>query len=250
MARLVRSEWTKLLTTRVWLGLLLGGCLLSGGFAALITGLAGQTDGPPAVGTPAYEQVVFSLASNAGVLSLVLGIIGMTQEYRHRTATPTFLASPRRGHVVVAKLVAYLLAAIPFALVVCLVDVAVVVVYAGGRGSAPSLTGDNLQVLAGAAASVVLYAVIGVGVGALFRNQVGAIVGSLVYLFVIEAIVGGITAISGVYKWLPGGARDAMTASTGGPDLLNQWQGGVLLLGYGLLAALLGTVLAVRRDVV
>ncbi|MCW2507390.1 MAG: conserved rane protein of unknown function, partial [Modestobacter sp.] len=91
MGRLVRAEWTKLLSTRVWIGLLLGGCVLSGGFAALITGLAGQTDGPPAVGTVEYEQVAFSLASNGSILSLVLGIIGMTQEYRHRTATPTFL---------------------------------------------------------------------------------------------------------------------------------------------------------------
>ena len=33
LGRLVRAEWTKLLTTRVWIGLLLGSCLLVGGFA-------------------------------------------------------------------------------------------------------------------------------------------------------------------------------------------------------------------------
>jgi ABC-2 type transport system permease protein len=52
-----------------------------------------------------------------------------------------------------------------------------------------------------------------------------------------------------VYEWLPGGGLEAMTAAFRGPDLLTAWQGGLLLLGYGLLAALLGTVLAVRRDV-
>jgi ABC-type transport system involved in multi-copper enzyme maturation permease subunit len=250
MGRLVRAEWTKLLSTRVWIGLLLGGCVLSGGFAALITGLAGQTDGPPPVGTVAYEQVAFSLASNGSILSLVLGIIGMTQEYRHRTATPTFLASPRRWRVVVAKVIGYLVAGIPFAAVVCAVDLLVVEVYAGARGRAPSLSGDNLQVLAGAGLAIVLYTVIGVGVGALFRNQVGAIVGSLVYLFVIENIISGIGAISGIYKWLPGGALQAVTNGTQGPDVLDQWQGAVLLLAYGLVFAGLGTVLAVRRDVV
>ena len=59
-----------------------------------------------------------------------------------------------------------------------------------------------------------------------------------------------ISAISAVYKWLPGGASSALTAVTQGPHLLNQWQGGLLLLAYGLAFAVLGTLLAVRRDVV
>jgi hypothetical protein len=255
MSRLVRAEWTKLFTTRVWIGLLLGACAMAGGFAALFTAVAGQSgrNGPglPSVGTSAYEQAAFAVSTNATVLMLILGIIGMTQEYRHRTATPTFLVSPRRGRVVVAKLVAYALAAVPFGLLVVAVDVLVVEIYAGARGAAPSLTGDNLRVLGGAWAALVIYAVIGVGVGALLRNQVGAIVGALVYLFVVEGIViRAIPAIAGAFKWLPGGALEAMTATLNTTDLLDPWQGGLLLLGYGLLAALLGTLFAVRRDVV
>ena len=34
-----------------------------------------------------------------------------------------------------------------------------------------------------------------------------------------------------------------------GPELHQPWQGGLLLLGYGLLAAVLGTLLTVRRDI-
>jgi len=49
---------------------------------------------------------------------------------------------------------------------------------------------------------------------------------------------------------MPGGALEAMTATFQGPDLLTAWQGALLLLGYGLLAAVLGTFLAVRRDIV
>jgi ABC-type transport system involved in multi-copper enzyme maturation permease subunit len=251
IGRLVRAEWTKLLTTRVWIGLLLGSCVLVGGFAALFTGFAGGADsGLPAVGTSDYAQLVFAVSANATILFVVLGIIGTTQEYRHRTATPTFLASPHRGRVVIAKLIAYALAAVPMALVVIAVDVLVVFVYAGAKGAAPSLNGDNLQVLLGAWVALVVYTVIGVGVGALLRNQVGAIVGVLVYLFVVESLIQGIPATSGAYRWLPGGALQALTASTDIGDLLNAWQGGLLLLGYGLLAAVLGTVLAVRRDVV
>jgi ABC-2 type transport system permease protein len=250
IGRLVNSEWTKLLTTRVWIGLLLGSCVLVGGFAALFTGFAGGSDsGLPAVGTEDYEQLALAVSANATILFVVLGIIGTTQEYRHRTATPTFLASPHRGRVVIAKLVAYALAAIPMALVVIAVDVLVVSVYAGAKGAAPSLSGDNLRVLAGAWGALVIYTVIGVGVGALLRNQVGAIVGVLVYLFVVESLIQSIPATSGAYKWLPGGATEAMTATLGTNDLLSAWQGGLLLLCYGLAAAVLGTVLAVRRDV-
>jgi ABC-2 type transport system permease protein len=251
MIRLVRSEWTKLFTTRVWLGLLLGSCLLVGGFAALLTAFAGNAEGGlPEVGTPEFEQVALAQASGATALFLILGIIGMTQEYRHRTATPTFLASPRRWKVVVAKLAGYALVAVPFALAVLAVNVIVVALYAGARGAAPSLTSDNLEVLAMSGLALTIYALMGVGIGALVKNQVGAIVAALVYLFVVEGLIRSIPATSGAYKWLPGGALEAMTATFQGPDLLGAWQGGLLLVGYGLLAALLGTLLAVRRDVV
>jgi ABC-2 type transport system permease protein len=251
MTRLVRAEWTKLFTTRVWIGVLLGACVMVAGFTVLLTAFAGSAEsGIPPVGSPVYEQLAFAVAANATVLFLILGIIGMTQEYRHRTATPTFLTTPRRGRVVVAKLVGYALAAVPFALVILAVNYLVVAIHAGARGAAPSLSGENLAVMAGSGIALVIYAVLGVGIGALLRNQVGAIVGALVYLFVIEPVIRSIPATSGAYKWMPGGALEALTATFQGPDLLTEWQGGLLLLGYGLLAALLGSLLAVRRDVV
>jgi hypothetical protein len=126
----------------------------------------------------------------------------------------------------------------------------VVSVYAGARGAAPSLNADNLEVLWRAGLALVVYAVMGVGVGALVRNQVGAIVGALVYLFVVEAVIQSVPATQDFYKWLPGGAADAMLPTIQPVQLLEPWQGGLLLLGYGLLAAFLGTVFAVRRDVV
>jgi ABC-type transport system involved in multi-copper enzyme maturation permease subunit len=249
MGRLVVAEWTKLVTTKVWIGLLLGACVFGGGFAALFTGLAGD-DGLPAVGTPQYEELVLSVAANGTVFALILGIIGMTQEYRHRTATPTFLASPHRWRVVAAKLVAYAVAAVGFAVVVCLVTALVAHVYASARGAGLSVIRDNVLVLSRAGLAIVIYAVIGVGLGALVRNQVGAIVGALVFLYVVEPLIGNIPATSGVYKWLPGGALQAMTSNFDGPDVLTAVQGASLLLGYGLLAAVLGTLFAVRRDIV
>jgi hypothetical protein len=254
MTALVRAEWTKLFTTRVWIGLLLGACVLVALAAVLTTVFAGQSAQPgqpplPAVGDPLYERVVLAGAGEAAPLFLILGILGMTQEYRHRTATPTFLTTPRRGRVVVAKVLAYALATVPLALALTVVNVVVVMIAAGARGAVPSLDADNLEVLARAGLVLVVYSVLGVGVGALLRNQVGAIVGSLVYLFVVEGLVQFFGADRGIYKWLPGGAADAVLPTAQPIELLEPWQGGLLLLGYGLLAALLGTLFAVRRDV-
>ena len=251
MIRLVRAEWTKLFTTKVWLGLLLGSIVLVIGFAVLFTSFAGNAEsGIPPVGSSLYEELALSTAANANILFLILGIIGMTQEYRHRTATPTFLTTPRRGRVVIAKLLAYAGAATVFALVVVAVNYVVVAIHAGARGAAPALDAENAAVLGRSALALVIYAVIGVGIGALLKNQVGAIVGGLVYLFVIEPVIRSIPATAGAYKWMPGGALEALTATFQGPELLTGWQGALLLIGYGLLAALLGTLLAVRRDVV
>ena len=251
MMRLVRAEWTKLFTTRVWIGLLAGAIALAVLSTVLLTVFAGDTQGGvgiPPVGTPIFEQLALAGPANSVVLMLVLGVIGMTQEYRHRTATPTFLTTPHRGQVVIAKLVAYALVAVPFAVVVTAVNYAVLAVLAGSRGGVPALTGDNLRVVLTSGLALVIYTVIGVGLGALIRNQIGAIVGALVYLFVIEALIRQF--VGAAYKWLPGGGLEALTATFEGPDVLEAWQGGVLLLGYGLVAAVLGTFLAVRRDIV
>jgi ABC-2 type transport system permease protein len=251
MIRLVRAEWTKLFTTKVWLGLLLGACVMVAAFAIFFTAFAGNPEaGIPEVGTEFYEQLALSTASNANILFLILGIIGMTQEYRHRTATPTFLTTPRRGAVVTAKLVAYALAGALLALVVVAVNYVTVAIHAGALGDAPALSGDNVAILFRSLLALTIYAVIGVGLGALLRNQVGAIVGGLVYLFVVEPIIRQVPATSGAYKWMPGGGLEALTATFQGPDLLEAWQGGLLLIGYGLVAAVLGTLIAVRRDVV
>jgi ABC-2 type transport system permease protein len=43
--------------------------------------------------------------------------------------------------------------------------------------------------VAGGTAATALFAALGVGLGAIVRNQVGAIVGALAYLFAIEPLI-------------------------------------------------------------
>ena len=49
--------------------------------------------------------------------------------------------------------------------------------------------------LVGGTLAAALYAALGVGLGALVRNQVGAIVGALIYVFMLEPLIGGCYAL-------------------------------------------------------
>jgi ABC-type transport system involved in multi-copper enzyme maturation permease subunit len=251
MVRLIRSEFRKLFSTKVWVWLLIGAAALSAGFTCLTLGFAGNPDsGLPRRDDPAIVPIVLSAAGAAVIFVVILSIIGITQEFRHRTATPTFLTTPHRGRVVVAKLVTYLVAGLGYAVVTTLVVLAIAIPWIGSAGGEVSLAGENRSVLLGSAAAVAIYSLLGVGIGALVRNQVGAIVGVLVYLFVAEPIIRGIPATAPFYRWLPGGAQEALAATAqDGPDLLERWQGGLLLIGYGLVAAGLAMALTLRRDV-
>ena len=51
---------------------------------------------------------------------MILGITGMTGEYRYQTITPTFLATPRRARVVLGKMGAHLLVGIGYGFVAVL----------------------------------------------------------------------------------------------------------------------------------
>ena len=103
----------------------------------------------------------------------------------------------------------------------------------------------------GGIACIALLAAIGVGVGAVVRNQVGAVIGGLAWLFMIEPLL---TAIPTVGPWIEdygiGGAIGALAqdALSGGGDV-SQLAGGLLLLGYAALFAVAGAVLLRRRDV-
>jgi len=247
---LLRAEFRKLFSTKVWLWLLVGSAALGALFVSLTLAFAGDPNsGIPPLDDPTVQPVVFNPAGAAVVFVVVLSVIGITQEFRHRTATPTFLTTPSRGRVMAAKLVTYLVAGFGYALVTAVVLLAIGVPWLTSAGAEVSFGGDTGKVLVGGVVAAGLYSLLGVGVGALVRNQVGAIVGALVYLFVLEPIVRGIPATAPVYRWLPGGAQEALTGSLQAPDLLERWQGALLLIGYGLVAAGSALALTLRRDI-
>jgi ABC-2 type transport system permease protein len=99
-------------------------------------------------------------------------------------------------------------------------------------------------------AAVAIFGLIGVGLGALVREQVATVVGLLVYLFIAEPIVTRIPALSSWTIYLPGAAANALTqVAQANQDFLPPLQGGLVLAAYGLILATAGTVLTIRRDI-
>lgn len=261
MTGLVRSELTKIVSTRLWWGLLIGAAVYAALQAGVTAGFSGVDPGAGQPGLPGLDsdEAIRSIYatgafSGAYIFALILGVTGMTAEYRYQTATPTFLATPRRARVVVAKAVAHLGVGIGYgvtALVAALVAGGAVILI---RGYDLGLTTPGLWRAAGLAVlAVAVWTMLGLGVGTLIRNQVAAILIAVFLTFLVEPLLGlalNALDLDSVAKFLPSSASSAMTspATTMG-DLLPWWGGAIVLSAYGLLFAVIGVALSVRRDI-
>ena len=245
MTRLVRAEFTKLATTRLIYGM--AAAMAAFALLTVAANILGVEGAPPlaADSLPMFVAAPVTLLSGA---ALLLGILGMSTEFRHQTVTQTFLVTPDRGRVVAAKLVAYPLAGITLALSVLAFTAALATAWLAAKGITPSFLDARLgRVLLGAVLAAGLCGLVGVGVAALVRNQVAAQVGVAVWVLLIEGLLMSLLNAPSLGKWLPSAAAAALTNPGGAP--LSRLAGTLLLAGYGLALALVGTRLVVRRDI-
>jgi ABC-2 type transport system permease protein len=98
-----------------------------------------------------------------------------------------------------------------------------------------------------------LYAALGVGVGAIVRNQVGAVVGSLVYLFVLENLLTIAKPLRDpVAKYGFGGVGNGLSGTadpTADHPPLDQLPAGLLLAAYCAILLVIGIALMKKRDI-
>lgn len=261
MTALVRAELTKILSTRLWWGLLLGVVVFTALQAGFTAGFAGVDPGAGAEAMAGLEDPetirgVYAAAAFAGayIFALVLGVTGMTAEHRYQTATPTFLAVPGRARVVAAKAAAHLLVGVLYGVVAVLTALVVGGVVIAVRGAGLGLGADGLwQAVALAVLAVALWTLLGLGIGTLIRNQVAAILVAVAVAFLVEPLVTVALAaadLDEVAAYLPSTASTAMTSSaTAFGELLPWWGGGLVMLAYAAAFTLVGVWLTVRRDV-
>jgi ABC-2 type transport system permease protein len=247
---LVRGEFRKLATTKLWLWMLVLGVTLCGATTGAAIGFA--EPGPLGLNTAAGQRTVFAQASATLLVVGILGIVAVTGEFTHQTATPTFLATPRRGRVVLAKLITYAAAGLGYAAAGTVMVLAIALLWLDAKEVDFVLSGTDLgRSLVGVALEVALYAVLGVAIGCLMRNQIAAIVGFVAYLFVVGPILSGVPATTDLAQYLPYQAGNALGRLTSSVDeaMLGQAAGGLVLLAWALALAALGTRVAIRRDI-
>jgi ABC-2 type transport system permease protein len=107
-----------------------------------------------------------------------------------------------------------------------------------------------LKLIAGNTAAAALYAAIGVGLGALLRNQVGAIIGALGWIFLIEPLLTLIPGFEDVItRWFPTGAANALAGTANSSDALDQVPAGLVLAVYAAIFVAAGLFVLRDRDV-
>lgn len=251
MIHLMRAETRKLLSTHTWLWMLLT-CLATTALGVVIN-ITGTPNDAELAGS--VRTVLLSATSGLVLIPLfILGVLGITSEYRHQTLTPTALATPSRARLATAKLLAYTLIGASYGLACLTVQTAIAVPWLASRGVPVDLTEHTGTLLTGLAV-LTLFTLIGLGVGTLLKNQVLAVSLGFVFLAVLSNLLLAIPKAKHTYPYLPTGAVNAIVTAPDEPrelngiNILSAW-GGLLALGtWALATTTLGSAVTMRRDI-
>lgn len=264
MSAALRSEVRKVLTTHLWwiLALVMAGYMAFLGAVMAFSLTAGPEaqPGTEPMNPEAVAEAIYTLAPTLGyVFPLIMGALAVTGEFRHKTITPSFLGEPRRSRVLLAKV----LVQAGFGAILGVVGTGGAVVTGAvvlAVQGEPTMLGDAgiWGNIAWSVVALALWGVIGVGVGALIPNQIASVVVILAFTQFVEPILrmglAAVDALSDVAKFLPGAAAEALVgaslySTSGMLDLLGRVEGGLVLLAYAAVFALVGRVTTFARDV-
>ena len=243
MIDLLAAEWLKLRTTRLLWGMIPATVALS--FAA-VAGAVLAADGPAELESADGIRRVLSVTGTGAILVLVVGILISAGEYRHGTAADTFLTTPRRDRVLVAKWTAGAGVGVAAGVITSVACVGVAsILYAVEDATFPFGDAEVWLTLVGALAYTTLFALLGVALGSLVRNQVLAVAAALAWLAVIEHTL--VTLLPDLGRWLPAAAGQAIVR-TPADDLLSPLAGAAVLTAYSAAIALAGLRVVATRD--
>jgi ABC-2 type transport system permease protein len=243
----IRAELLKVRSTRMWIG------LLAGALAFVALNLVAQlfapaSQGAPGLGTQQGMRSLWASAGSGSIFALLLGVTAMTAEYRFKTISITFIATPRRAQVVLAKIGALAVVGFLFAVSCAVLALVLALSLLPLKDHAVLPASTIAAILVGAIVGSTLYAVIGVAVGSLVTNQIAATLGALIWVILIEGLI--VAFLPSVGKWLPGGAANSMLQMNAfGHDLLNPWLGALVFCGYAVVFVVVATQTTLRRDI-
>ena len=245
MAGLVKSELSKLASARSTWWMLGIGLVIEGLYAGLLAGLlpADELNDPADTG-----QFLLTGSGVLFLLNLVLGSMLVTGEYRHRTANWTLTAEPRRWRVIASKAIVAALVGLAAGLATVAVNAALVLPLLDSRGLVSPSSSEVVNVYAGTVAAFTLVGLFGLGLGALVRNQVAAVVTGIA----LFTVVGGLTGLlsDDVSRYFLADASAALQGiSETSDDPLSQGAAGAVFAVYCAAVIAIGGALFARRDI-
>jgi ABC-2 type transport system permease protein len=265
MMRVIRAELFKLRTTPgPWVVLIVTLVLTALGIiTAFVITIGGKGEFTAPVFTPQLRDLVGAGYGAGTVLAPIVGILCITTEYRQKVLTTTLLVTPRREVVLFGKGVASavwgLFLAIAGLVLVAAMGIPLLVTQGG---SVTALLHQVGPVVPGLLGAYVLFAIFGLGIGTLLRNQVAAVILTIVFVAILEPIIVALVHhLAHVdLNWLPSRSAAALAGglthsaggggnNTGAGPLLSWWLGGLALLGWGVGTAVIGYFTTFRRDV-
>lgn len=246
----VRSELLKVRSTQVWVWMLLLSVVLTG----LVT--AGSVAGETQAGKAHPDYVtIFTASQGAAITMLVIGMLGFTTEFRHKTITPTLLAAPRRLELVISKTLAYTALAVMYAATCVAVNVAVAVPLLSAKGVPVRLGGDVPLGMLRCWVLLAYAVLLGLAIGAVVRHQAAAIAGGIIYFAILNGVWSIVPYVRRVWPFSPAAAAQAFVSSTGfdtyPPDMphLTRTEDALVMLFWVVVPLLLSAWLMRRRDI-
>ena len=229
LVRLVRSEFRKIATTKLWWGLLIPMAVLTFGAGWMGAQIGALSQMQERAGTPLpVGLLTVSMSTNfSTIFAALFGAMAVSSEHRNRTITTTYLTGAPRGAVLGAKLIAYAAMGVLYGLVNMLFAS-----LGSLAGSGPSGFGEPLDwflVVGAGVLSIVLWTLLGVGLGSMLANSVGAVVVLLVYKFVFESMLTTFLAgsnLSSINAYLPAASGNGIVGNLSVPIFVDSLTGG------------------------
>ena len=223
---IVKAELWKMFTARsslilclLALGLCFGIAAISAAFSEFANGSAGRDF------TDLGQLTVFFV--------LILGTFTIGGEFRHGSVAPTLLVTPSRTLFLAGKLIALVIVSVALCVVAVEGCVLIAEIVLPARDISLNFGGgDFIDAVLATAAVAPLWALVGFAVACIVRNQTGAIVLILVWIFVLEGIAGSIWS-----AYTPYALGNALGAAAGSSDVgvldpLSQGQGFLVAGAY------------------